>query len=110
VVVQVVSNVMRVNVQGRQPEGHVREAIPLRHASDDRRPPGLYARVLRTYSTKCTSGHFTARRYAIARCMLWSCVSLSVRPCVTRRYCTKTAKRKITQTKQYNSQRDSIVL
>jgi len=51
---------------------------------------------------------FTARRYAIARCMLWPCVrlclclSVCLSVSVTSRCCAKTAKFRITQTKPHD--------
>ena len=46
---------------------------------------------------------FLSHDAMLARYMLSSCVCLSVRPSVTRRYCTKTAKHRITQTTLYDS-------
>jgi len=57
--------------------------------------------------TLATMNHFIARRYASAIYMLSSCVCLYVRlylrPSVTRRYCTKTAKHRIMQITPYDS-------
>jgi len=48
-------------------------------------------------------GSFLPRDGTFARYMLSSCVCLSVYPSVKRRYCTRTAKHKITETSPYDS-------
>ena len=63
--------------------------------------------ILNIYVVTCNQlNRFTARRYAIARYMLWPCVRLCLSVClsvsVTSRCCTKTAKYRITQTKPHD--------